>query len=124
VGSFGGVDLFIDYDGGDGNDVVLFTSPGLQGDYDDDGFVGQQDLDLVLLHWGENVPPDPIPSGWVNQQPVGLIGQEALDGVLLNWGDGQLPILASVPEPSTLLLLLLPQRSPIAVGLLNEFSPT
>ena len=27
VGNFGGVDLFIDYDGGDGNDVVLYTAP-------------------------------------------------------------------------------------------------
>ncbi len=62
----------------------------LEGDYDNDGFVGQADLDLVLLNWGKTSPP--VPAGWVNQVPIGLIGQAALDGPLLNWGDGTSPI--------------------------------
>ena len=76
----------------------------LSGDYNNDGFVGQNDLDLVLLNWGSNSPP--APAGWINEVPNGLIGQAALDGVLLNWGAGVAPLLAAaaVPEPSTLLL--------------------
>jgi len=81
----------------------------LPGDYNGDGFVGQADLDLVLLNWGDTVPPDPIPTGWVNEQPSGLIGQANLDGVLLNWGSGTQGVgaaSAAVPEPSTLGLLI------------------
>lgn len=43
VGNFGGVDLFIDYDGGDGNDVVLFTA-GLLADTEPDGDVDGADF--------------------------------------------------------------------------------
>ena len=75
---------------------------GEPGDYDNDGFVGQSDLDLVLLNWGVQTPP--IPAGWVNEQPSGQIGQAQLDGVLLNWGNGSSTV-GSVPEPSSLLLL-------------------
>ncbi len=91
------------------NGLIEFTTTTVVlGDYDNDGFVGQADLDLVLLNWGDNAPP--VPAGWVNQQPVGLIGQAALDGVLLNWGDGTPPTVAGVtgvPEPSSVLLLIL-----------------
>jgi len=43
VGNFGGVDLFISYAGGDGNDVSLFTA-GLPGDFDADGDVDGADF--------------------------------------------------------------------------------
>ena len=78
---------------------------GEPGDYDGDGFVGQGDLDLVLLNWGDTSPP--APAGWVNEQPEGLIGQEALDGVLLKWGNGTAPTIAAVPEPASLALVFL-----------------
>ena len=77
----------------------------INGDYDNDGFVGQSDLDLVLLNWGDTSPP--APAGWVNQVPTGLIGQGALDGVLLNWGNSASSQLVGVPEPSSALLFLL-----------------
>jgi len=48
VGSFG-EDLFITYNGGDGNDVVLFTA-GLPGDFDLDGDVDGSDF----LVWQRN----------------------------------------------------------------------
>ena len=92
--------------GGDIGSPGSFTPEGgsLPGDYDNDGLVGQGDLDLVLLNWGANAPP--VPGGWVNEQPSGLIGQTQLDGVLLNWGDTLAPIAANaVPEPTTLVLL-------------------
>ena len=84
-------------------DAILASSEET-GDYDGDGFVGQSDLDLALLNWGDNSPP--APDGWVQQVPDGLIGQEALDGVLLNWGNGTPPVIGNVPEPSTAVLLL------------------
>ena len=78
----------------------------INGDYDDDGLVGQGDLDLVLLNWGDTAPP--VPGGWVNQQPTGLIGQTQLDGVLLNWGNTSLSsAVANVPEPAALSMLCL-----------------
>ena len=76
------------------------------GDYDDDCFVSQADLDLVLLSWGDDFAIDPVPAAWVNQIPSGLVGQEALDNVLLNWGDG-VPPLRAIPEPATAIMLLL-----------------
>jgi hypothetical protein len=85
------------------------TAVGLTGDYDDTGQVAQGDLDLVLLNWGKTVPPDPVPDGWINEQPSGLIGQGALDGVLLNWGNtlssGGGANSSPVPEPATFLIL-------------------
>ncbi len=75
------------------------TVSSLEGDYDNDGFVGQADLDLVLLNWGKTSPP--VPAGWVNQVPAGLIGQAALDGALLHWGDGTPPIATLKSGPST-----------------------
>jgi hypothetical protein len=53
-------------------------------------------LDLVLLNWGNTVPPDPIPADWINDPPNGLIGQPSLDKVLLNWGKGTVPPRATL----------------------------
>ena len=85
--------------------VRITVVPELTGDYDDNGFVAQADLDLVLLNWGDDFSVDPIPSEWVNQIPPGLVAQEALDNVLLNWGSGVPPIV-SVPEPIALWFLM------------------
>jgi hypothetical protein len=92
----------------DSDDLAIFGSISIPGDYDNSGQVAQGDLDLVLLNWGKTVPPDPVPPGWVNQQPSGLIGQSALDGVLLNWGNtAGSGVAAAIPEPDTLGLMLL-----------------
>ena len=87
--------------------VLSVTNP-VTGDYDDSGQVGQTDLDLVLLNWGDPVPPTPTnPVPWVNQIPTdGQVNQNDLDGVLLNWGNALAAgAISAVPEPSTLLLL-------------------
>jgi hypothetical protein len=58
--------------------------PPIPGDFNDDGIVEQGDLDLVLLHWGQdgnNIPPT-----WFGPPPTGLVDQDELDAVLLNWG--------------------------------------
>ena len=73
--------------------------PEILGDLDEDGFVGQSDLDIVLGSWGQSVPPaDP------RADPDGslFVGQSDLDTVLADWGEGTPPV---VPEPATLALL-------------------
>jgi hypothetical protein len=79
----------------------------LPGDYNDSGVVEQADLDLVLLNWGD-VLISPGQLGWTNDLPVGPIDQAELDGVLLNWGNTAAALggSASVPEPSTLVLVV------------------
>ena len=76
--------------------VLEITVPG---DLDGDGFVGQMDLDAVLMDWGNSPPVLPYtdPSG------DGLVSQDDLDTVLNDWGHGIPP----VPEPATLSLLTL-----------------
>ncbi len=69
------------------------------GDLDSDGFVGQDDLDIVLGEWGQEVSAgsQPDPSG------DGFVGQDDLDIVLGDWGEGNPPI--PTPEPATVMLL-------------------
>ena len=73
------------------------------GDLTEDGFVGQDDLDVVLGDWGASPPLDPRadPSG------DGFVGQDDLDAVLNDWGQNSPapPPPAAVPEPATLALL-------------------
>ncbi len=76
----------------------------LDGDLDDDGFVGITDLNLVLGSWNATVAPgDPAdPSG------DNFIGIEDLNVVLGNWNAGTPPPPGSVvPEPATFALLSL-----------------
>ena len=76
------------------------TGPILEGDLNGDGLVGSADLDIVRGAWGETVSggaPAGDPSG------DGIVGSADLDIVRANWG-AQSP--ASVPEPGTLLLLI------------------
>jgi len=77
----------------------------LPGDYDDDLFVGQGDIDLVLLNWGAAVSGGP-PAGWTTNLPTGSVDQDELDAVLLNWGTSAgIGGAKGVPEPSTIVLL-------------------
>ncbi len=75
----------------------------LIGDLNDDGYVGLDDLELVLGNWNQNVPPGDSsadPSG------DGFVGLDDLDIVLGNWNVGTLPGVL-VPEPSGAGLLVL-----------------
>lgn len=74
---------------------------GYLGDLDDNGFVGQDDLDIVLGAWGTSPPSD------TRADPSGdnFVGQDDLDTVLGDWGQGTPP--PSVPEPAILSLLAL-----------------
>ena len=79
------------------------SSESLDGDYDQSGTVELNDLDLVLFHWSAD--RSGLPAIWVNQRPAGgtTVGLDQLNGVLFNWGRSAL--VASVPEPSSWLLV-------------------
>lgn len=89
-------------------DGTLSVFSTLAGDLNSDGFVGIEDLNIVLGAWNQNVPPgDPLadPSG------DGFVGIEDLNVVLGNWNAGTPPNdSANIPEPGTLILsgILLP----------------
>jgi len=75
--------------------------PDLVGDLNGDGFVGIDDLTLVLGNWNQTVPPgDPLadPSG------DGFVGIDDLNAVLGNWNAGT-PPANTVPEPASVALL-------------------
>jgi T5SS/PEP-CTERM-associated repeat protein len=85
------------------SDAVL----SIPGDYNNNGQVEQGDLDLVLLHWGQDGAAPP--QGWKHDLPTGLIDQAELDSVLLNWGRVASVAQSSagaIPEPGTALLLV------------------
>ncbi len=89
-------------DGLNGIGLDAYLPNVLEGDLNDDGFVGLDDLDIVLGAWNQNVPPaDPAadPSG------DGFVGLDDLDIVLNNWNAGTPPV-AAVPEPMTGGMLL------------------
>jgi len=78
------------------------VSDTLVGDLDGDGFVGIDDLNIVLGNWNLNVPPADSradPSG------DGFVGIDDINEVLGNWNAGTPPGAAAVPEPGTLALL-------------------
>ncbi len=86
---------------------VVATAPHLAGDLDDDGFVGIDDLNLILGRWNQASPAGVWPLGDVSGD--GFIGIADLNAVLGNWNAGTPPPAntASVPEPGTLVVLLI-----------------
>ncbi|MEM1446975.1 MAG: DUF3466 family protein [Planctomycetota bacterium] len=74
------------------------------GDYNASGLVEQGDLNLVLTNWGSDTASVGVPSGWINDLPVGIIDQAELNKVLTNWGDASTsPLIGlAIPEPAGL----------------------
>jgi hypothetical protein len=95
VGQFNGVNLYIRYDWGDGNDVALYTKPsGLAGDFDGDGDVDGRDF----LAWQRGQSPRPLGAG-----NLALWKHHYHDsGAMIS---STAPM--AVPEPSSLAMLLL-----------------
>ena len=85
------------------NDFFLIIVTAIPGDLNGDGFVGIDDLNLVLANWNLNVPPaDPRadPSG------DSFVGIDDLNAVLGNWNTGLPPVsTVSLPEPGTAWLI-------------------
>jgi electron transfer DM13 len=74
----------------------------IQGDLDADGFVGINDLNIILADWNMNSPPanpNADPSG------DGFVGIDDLNLVLGNWNSGTPPTASTttnpIPEPAT-----------------------
>ena len=66
-----------------------FYGQGIEGDFDGDGFVGIEDLNLLLENWG--TPTGDLPNTWIGNIPSGaFVGIDELNALLNNWG-------ASVP---------------------------
>ena len=83
----------------------------LVGDYNGDGFVGQADLDLILLNFGGTVLPEGFNTAALPGEAFDdLIGQNELDAVLLNFGAGSAvntAAITAVPEPASAALVVL-----------------
>ncbi len=79
------------------------SNPQLDGDLDGDGFVGINDLNVVLGNWNLNVTPGDLLSG--DPDGDGFVGINDLNVVLGNWNAGTPPVAAvsSSQEESTAL---------------------
>jgi hypothetical protein len=81
-------------------------APSLLGDLNHDGFVGQDDLNMILGLWGQHVAAGTV--GDINEDD--FIGQDDLNVVLSEWGQGTLPTSTlvlnaqAVPEVSSFVL--------------------
>ncbi len=87
-------------------DNVFFAYDVLVGDCNGDGFVGIADLSIILSVWNQSVTPGSLLEG--DTDGDGFVGIADLNWVLGNWNAGTPPgsgLLASVPEPGTLLCL-------------------
>ena len=84
-------------------DSVMITISYLDGDLNLDGFVGIDDLNIVLSNWNQTIPPG---NPWADPSGDGFVGIDDLNTVLGNWNAGTPPSGAvNIPEPSTLILL-------------------
>ena len=95
--------LAIDIEFTDGYGGIFVASVGIPGDLDGDGFVGINDLNIVLSNWNQNVPPaDPL----ADLSGDGFVGIDDLNAVLSNWNAGTPPAIhANIPEPGTMAAL-------------------
>ena len=76
----------------------------LAGDLNGDGFVGVDDLNIVLSHWNQTVPTSDLLRG--DSTGDGFVGVDDLNAVLVNWNAGTPPQQgADIPEPDALALL-------------------
>ncbi|MDZ4818118.1 MAG: PEP-CTERM sorting domain-containing protein [Planctomycetota bacterium] len=82
--------------------ISVLAAP-LAGDLNNDGFVGQDDLNAILNTWGQTVTT----GSWTLGDPSGdgFVGQDDLNRVLSTWGQGTPPSVTPVPEPATFLLM-------------------
>ena len=80
----------------------ILTDPGLTGDLNGDGFVGIDDLNIILGQWNSDGSGDP------RSDPIGdaFVGLTDVNQVLANWNNGTPPSAASVPEPASAMVFL------------------
>lgn len=84
--------------------IIAGNTGALVGDPTGDGFVGIEDLNLVLAGWNQTVTPGDTQAGDLDGD--GFVGITDLNFVLGNWNAGTPPANgAVVPEPASLVLL-------------------
>ncbi|XAM00625.1 PEP-CTERM sorting domain-containing protein [Phycisphaeraceae bacterium D3-23] len=93
----------LQFSGGFSGLFVVNTMGFLAGDLNGDGFVGVEDLDILLANWGSTVAASSLTLG--DASGDGFVNQTDLDIVLNHWGDGTPP--GTVPEPASAALLAL-----------------
>tara|TARA_R110002111_G_scaffold111018_2_gene170757 strand:+ start:228 stop:767 length:540 start_codon:yes stop_codon:yes gene_type:complete len=84
--------------------IVLTLEVFTTGDLDFDGFVGINDLNIVLANWNQNVPHgNPL----ADPSNDGFVGIDDLNLILGNWNAGTPPSASAIttPEPASLLTL-------------------
>ncbi|MEZ6189930.1 MAG: hypothetical protein R3C45_01390 [Phycisphaerales bacterium] len=98
-----------------GDQFFTITVTGIDGDLDYDGFVGINDLNIVLSEWNNNGPlndPRADPSG------DGFVGIADLAVILGNWNVGTPPAAISIPEPAMFMCTIA-----LGFGLLKRGNP-
>lgn len=77
----------------------------IPGDLDMDGFVGIDDLNIILSSWNQSVTPGSSPAG--DPSNDGFVGIDDLTFVLSHWNAGTPPpaVQAQMPEPGSVLIL-------------------
>ncbi|MEO1496667.1 MAG: GH25 family lysozyme [Planctomycetota bacterium] len=78
--------------------VLELATTVISGDFNNDGRVDNDDLNLLLSNWGASS----VPVEWVNGF-TDTVNNDELNALLLGWGTGT---SAAVPEPAAGLLLL------------------
>ena len=88
-----------------GSTLFLDVVATLQGDLNGDGFVGVDDLNIVLINWNQNVTPGDLASG--DPTGEGFVGVDDLNIVLVNWNSGTPPggSSSNIPEPTSAVLV-------------------
>ena len=80
-----------------------FPPPFLLCDLNEDGFVGIDDLNIILTNWNLDVTPGDYSSGDTNGD--GFVGVDDLNCLLIHWNTGTPPTAGgNIPEPATLVL--------------------
>lgn len=88
---------------------LLVMNPGdlaaaqILGDFNKDGFVGIEDINIVLGNWNLTVPMGDLSFG--DGSGDGFVGIEDLNIILGNWNTGTPPVDVAVPEPVACMVI-------------------
>ena len=87
-------------------EIMVDYRPGLliRGDLDGDGFVGINDLNIILANWNTSVPDGDLTQGDTNDD--GFVGIDDLNLILSRWNtSAPPPAFVVVPEPGGLMIV-------------------
>ena len=100
--------------------LKVYTESGtaIDGDLNGDGFVGLDDLDLVLGNWNQNVTPGDKLSG--DPSGDGFVGLDDLDIVLGNWNAGTPAAVQATATSMSEETAASTQAQPETVSLVDE----